>query len=538
MQATIYTHWLGIKNRLNSKRAAVACLFVAVAGKCLIAFVYASLKADKALYLLFAQSLVETGRLAEPVYAFETGTRHYLYDPAVNSPLYSCLCAPFFWLTNSFFTTQLIVAFLGWGLFLTALFTLAKLLFSLWWRVSFFLLFASFFLYPHELGSGPKDTLAAGFSLWAVVVAHRFLTQKANAKATAVLAVLIACVALTKLLYVPLAFLFFAALLVLALCKKSKRHAGQAGLLAGFLLLIGCLVHFFLLLPSYRLAASQIRLPSGVPPPAHGFYPRNLLVSFPFISSSFVNTTLVGVQVERHTPASFADVLNFFRLLDVLLFPVLVWVCVRPYRSIARQPAELLLLAVSMTMTGVLVFLSAAEEPTRYRHIANTFTFIADGRSFLLPMLSLQLFAFRWLFSAQRRRFLRYALALLLFFEASHGLYFVVKEAVTASATPEAKVNNDALQKINAWISEENAKGNRLRLVSSDNAVRRYVQVHNLPAFAFTRLRANPSWMKKGDRFLVVTFPQDSLLLKCIPSTQLIRLRMVEPFVLHTYEVP
>src|SRR5215218_651115 len=166
---------LTLKNLLDSRRAGIICLVIAIVNKSTIAWLYSSLKADKALYLLFAKSFLETGRLAEPVTVFETGNTVYLYDSAIHSPLYSLLCVPFLWITKSYFIAQLIVSFLSWIIFFTALYKLSCLLFQQLWIAHLFILCSGFFLYPHELISGPKDTLAAGLTLWSIILVHQFL---------------------------------------------------------------------------------------------------------------------------------------------------------------------------------------------------------------------------------------------------------------------------------------------------------------------------------------------------------------------------
>jgi hypothetical protein len=62
-----------VKKLLETKWAGIACVFIAILNKCIVSFFSSSLRGDKSLYLLFAQSFLHTGKLAEPIniaYAF------------------------------------------------------------------------------------------------------------------------------------------------------------------------------------------------------------------------------------------------------------------------------------------------------------------------------------------------------------------------------------------------------------------------------------------------------------------------------------
>ncbi|RYF86487.1 MAG: hypothetical protein EON98_03530, partial [Chitinophagaceae bacterium] len=375
---------------LNHKWAAVTCLLLAIVNKCIIAFFFSSLNGDKGLYLLFADSLLKTGTLAEPVSLLENGKTVFVLDPAIHSPLYSLVAVPFLWLTHSFFQTQAIVSVLGWILFYTGLYKLASLIFREKWVVSLFLLCTAFFLYPHELASTPKDTLAVAFTFWSIVLMQQFLHQP-KFQTTVALAITLSCLALVKLLYVPFAAVFLFLLLAFLLLEK-KRYFLHAGLLIASLALIGLLVYQFVFLPSYELGAKNyVGLPDDGTFVRSGLFLSNLWYTFPFISSSLIDTHLWAVQVEKLSGFSFSQVMRFFLLADAVLFVFLFVTSLFFSRQIIANRVMFILLVASVTMVGAVVMLSLTSQTDSNRSIYGVWTFVMDARSFLVPMITLQL---------------------------------------------------------------------------------------------------------------------------------------------------
>ena len=520
----------------DDKRAGVICLAIAILNKSIIAWLYSSLKADKALSLLFAKAFLETGKLGEPVHVIETGNIIYLYDAAIHSPLYSFLCVPFLWATKSYFITQFIVSFLGWIVFFTAVYKIAFLLFQEKWIASLFILFSGFFLYPHELSSGPKDTLATGLTLWSIFFLHQFLTNRPYWRTTVFLAVTLSSLALTKLLYVPVVALLVFIIFTSLFLKREKSYLWQVALLTGAILLLGVLVNTFVFQPAYQWATNNaIRLPLSSTQIVNGFYPQNLLSAFPFISSSFINTQLWAVQIEKLAGFSFGNVMRIFFSLDVLLLAGLLSLCYALRKKIIGNKIVWLLVFSSLALIAVVMCLSLTEKALVYHGSSGSWTYVSDARSFLVPMLILQLMAFAFLFLYQKLRFLRYILLFLFFFASAHGLYFTIKNIATVPAMRQVNANNDALSHVTTILKQKASAGNTLILVSTDRALRRYAQVLQLPAASFTNLPADLSWMNPGNRFLIATYPGDSVHLKKFPKEQLVLFDTVPPFILYTF---
>lgn len=519
---------------LGNKPVALVGLLIAVISKSVIALSYSSLKGDKSLYLLFAKSFLETGVLVEPVQVFEDGSSYYLYNSAVHSPLYSILAAPFLWLTKSYFLTQYILSVLSWIIFYTALYYVVKLVFRHTWQVAAFLLCSAFFIYPHELASPPKDTFAMGFVLWSIFLIHRLVRTNPGLFDAVFLAVTLAGLVAIKLLYIPIAIALFAVSLFLLL-KQWKTHLLHAGILFAMLLLIFTLAYFFVLEPAKGFANPTIQLTQNSINTGGGFHPDYLQYTFPFITSSLFNTHLYAVQIERLTTFSFTDVMQFFVRIDAVLFIGCLVLLIALRKRIIGNLVITLLICTSLVMISAVFALSITGQGTTYKSTGKFWTFVMDARSFLLPMITLQIGLFLFVFELRKLRLLRIAAFLLFTTTCVHGFYFTVKEALTLKKGSD-EISNDAQTRIIAMMNSQK-QNTSPKLVTSDHFLRRYAQVNNLEVYSFSNLSPTLSWINKGDHFLIATFPQDSVYRKYFQPGELMLIDTIQPFVLHRYTV-
>jgi hypothetical protein len=526
---------MAVQKLFGARKATAICLLLALMNKILIAWLYSNLGGDKSLYLLFTQSFLDTGIMAEPVKIFETGADVYLFNPAIHSPLYTLLAAPFLWITKSYFITQLAVSISGWIIFYAGLYKIAQLFLKERWVVNLFILGTGFFLFPHELASTPKDTLAVAFVLWSIFFAHRFF-YLAHWKNTLLLALAITGFCLTKLIYVPSGLIILALIFLFLLRKKNKQQFIQYGILLTSVFIIGLLVHFFIFNPAYQLAKGQtIRLPDDGTVFKTGFYPQNLLHCFPFISSSVINTNFWGVQVEKFSGISFTKQMQFFRLTDLVAVLVLGMLFIKLFKQTRFQKVTVLLIVVSLSVVATVFYLSLTQQAFSYKSASGVFTFVMEARVFLLPMILLQLILFRFVFLVNGWRILRVVLLLLFLFECLHGAYFSFKQLTNASAVINAKANDDSIKKLCAAYKEVAKKKEGLVLVTSDNALRRYALLEKTNASALTNADIKTS-INKG-QYLIATHLLDSVLLKKFPQLNLVPMDTIHPFIVHTYTV-
>lgn len=520
-----------LQSVFNGSHAAWVCCFVAIAAKSLIAWTYTDLVADKSLYLLFAHSFLETRIFAEPVYLIGKSSPVYLFNPAIYSPLYSLLAVPFLWITKSYFATQFILSVIGWGLFFTALYRVALLFFHARWLVNLFILFTGFFLYPHELASTPKDTLATAFTLWSIYFVSRFMQTKPGFRTTVFLAFSLSCLCLTKLIYVPVAPVLLLLLLVVTVIKKDRKQLVYYGGLLALLFFIGIAVTLWVFYPASRLSQpGMATMISNGETFVRGFYPENLLEMYPFLSSAVVNTNFWGVQLERILEISFSKIMMGFRLIDVFLLVALLFLLLFHYRSVLRKKPALLLLATGATLACLVVYLSLTYAPFSSRSSAGNWTYVEDARSFLVPMIAFQLLLFEFVFRSGATSFLRKAIFILFFLEFFHGVYFTAKQ-VSRIGQVESQ-NAGAIKQATAAALQLKKSDEKVSMVTTDNILRRYAMVNGLKAFAVTN---EPFALRAGGRFLVVTHLQDSAFRSAVAIQGQCQKDTISPFVLQYY---
>lgn len=521
----------------GSKLASVACILFAISNKMLLAWLYSDLIEDKSLYLLFSQSLLQAGTLTEPLQVFETGETIQTYNPAALSPFYSVICLPFLAFTNSFFVSQLIASLIGWILFVTSIFNVAQAVFQQRLLANLFVLATGFFLYPHELDSTPKDTFALAFTLWSIFFAWRFFQYKPSVSNSVLLSFALICLAFTKLLYTPLVVLIPAVLLLWL--RSHKKHQSIPYVLFSFFLVVlgvGC-IYAFLISPAkgfpnyYAVIPKEKKLLS-----TDVLFPENITHIYPFVTSSLINSNFWGVQLERLTSLSYAQVMRILRMIDGVALLCLAGLCLVKFRKLLLPNILLLLSLGAFTLLGIVVYLSLVNQPIPYRSAPGSWTWVIDARSFILPMLVLQLLLFLFVFRYIKFKSLRIALLLLFSLECVHGLYFTIKQTANAEMIMRYKEQDDPVKKITARAHEE-AKTQSFGLVTSDQALRRYAILQGINTYTFTKQPIKKDWLKPGDVYLVATLPQDSVLLEKIPSQRLLPLDTVYPFILHRYQV-
>ena len=524
-----------VKSTLNTNRAGLICVALAVLSKCLIAWIYSNLDGDKSLYLLLADSFRQTGILSEPVSLLENGVTRQVYNPAIHSPLYSLLAAPLLWLTSSYFITQLLLSFAGWILFFTALYKVAAIVFATPWLTNLFILCTGFFLYPHELDAGPKDTLAAAFTLWSIYFAYHFIKRQGPFATTLLLAISISCLCLIKLLYAPLAGIFLFALLVWIIKKRSKEHWLQFAYLLVLLSVTAVSIYYLILIPSKQLPTFHASLaPHDGTVNIRGFYPQNLLSTYPFISSSFINTNFWGVQLETIFGVPFPKIMVAFRITDVLLFAVLVAALLRNRKRPIRKIIYIIM-AAAIGLASVVFFLSLIYQSFAYKSSTDLWTYVGDARSFLIPIIALQFALFLFVFKWGGSKIIRLAFFLLFLFECFHGFYFTVKQTANVKEIRNVNQVNSPEKRITERLARLNETDSNWMLVTTGNALRRYALVNAQTAYTFTGQPSSLSWLKKGSHLLIATHLQDSAVLKIFPAQRLTLVDTVRPFILHSY---
>lgn len=464
---TTITAFLG--RHLGTSRAGWICFFLAWLNKALVAITSTSLGGDKALYLLMARSAIDGHGLLEPVaYAGKAETQ-YVFNNAAYSPLYSTIAMPLLWLTRSPALTSVLIDVLAWGSLLLALRTAGLRLLKQAWIVNLMLVSLGFFYFLFEAGSSPKDCLAAGILIWSLLLLQNLLSGKPKRKDLVLLTLSLISLALIKLLYAPLA-----GLLLLVLVLEGWKKLPRKNILLVGLTTVSVLLLVFTLLNALKAHYPPATVFTGERI-TQGFFPGNLLQFYPFITSSLINTNFWGVQLSDILHVEFITIARGFQVIDLMLLPLLLFVLMRLRRQ--AEPGRLLplLLLAALGMLSLIVFASVRTAPVERGSF--DWTYAQDARSFLVPMLVIQLLFFLLLF---RTRFLAPGLArfllLLFLIESLHGLYFTGKQLSLPSKPGFAE---ELVQKSSALGKEH---GRPVRILTSDIYLYRYLAIEGLDA--------------------------------------------------------
>ena len=516
------------KPHLGTKAATIFCLLAALLNKSLIAWIYTDLSGDKSLYLLFAQQLLSGEHPLEPL-GLINGQQNYFFNGAITSPLYSFLAAPLLGLTGSAYATSVIIDVLAWLVFFTGLFRLARLALGEVWAANLLVLCAGFFLYPHELQSPPKDVLAVGLILWAVVVLANSVKAPSRSRAL-LLACLLIAVGLTKFLYVPLVLLMVLLLWYFAFNTQANLKATAVVVT---LVCVGAFVAFFLYLRYLKGLHQQTNI--EMPPPMddfqEGFFPQNLTATFPFISSALLNVNFWCTQLADILKVPFKTVYRFFQGLDLLLVLPLMFFL---KRFVSRsKPAWLIGTLAAAALVCLLMVMSLRYKAVEY-HAGASWTHVKESRSFLFVMIVLQVGLFYLVFYSALLPALKNFLLLLFLIECLHGAYFTTKQVINRQAVAE-NLHRGGLHQTVRRLKALHA--NTAVFLSTPNAqLRQLAQVHGIPVAYYAKDRC-AIFQTAADRSLLVALHQDELFFTgaCVAEKEPDATEPVAPFMLRYY---
>lgn len=513
-----------LRANFNTRAAGVVCLLLALLNKSLVAWLHTDLEGDKALYLLLSKSLLE-GRLPlEPVGFTSLGVFLYDYNAAIVSPLYTFLAAPVLYLTQSFSAASVVMDVLSWGVLLTGLYRFALLLLKERWAVNVMVLCCGFFIYPHELQSGPKDTLSIGLMLWSVWLIQRFITDGPSLARTALSCLVFLMLGLNKFLYLPLILLFLGIMFFYAAKKGGKRMPHVLAILL-FCLLAGAGYYLYVMELGKHALSFETELAQPV---VKRFSPGALVHTYPFISSSLINTNFWSVQLSDMLHLSFEQVILFFQLLDLALLVLLVFLFRALFLRLKEGKKSFLVVGL---LTALLILLMLAAMSVRYEPVVHPgserpWSFVQDARSFLFPMVFLQTILFYSIFRHPSTNIqLRNFLLILFLIESLHGGYFTVKRMLGAEELKQSIQQKSPIKQISNFLTgTQKQLGATIILSTPDAHLRRYALLNNIPVQLFTPC---DSLRTHTTPILYVTFEKDSF-----PCTNVTARDTIKPYAL------
>ncbi len=520
-----------LRTHFSGTGVSVACFFIALLNKILLSWIYTDLEGDKSLYLLFTESLLQGRPLTEPA-GIINNTAPYLYNSAAISPLYSYLCVPFLWLTESFAATSLLADICSWTLFFSGVVKVSRMIYREQWITNLLLISIGFFLYPHQLDSGPKDTLSIGLILWSVYFARGFVGNLRLSYAGGTILCLW-LLGLTKYAYVPLMFVSF--YLLLSLCWQTKEKKAAYGMVLCCIFLIA-LPYYWFFGPSFSPVIQPQLMGDGTTI-VSGFFPSNLSQRFPFVCSVIINTNFWGVQLADIFNTDFSAITRIFQALDLLLLSSLCGLFIWIFRLRSLPPALTYCLCLSIAIALQLCLISVTNKQVTYRGSGNSYTYIQEGRAFFFPILALQLLLFFLLFKTYSlARGLKNFLFLLFMIECFHGAYFSVKQIFNAPAVIAALKINSPVKKLTTELIDLSQRVGPVGLITSSDHLRRYALLHDITTYPIVRQMCPNADLEKSG-YILATYLEDSgIVARCFPMVNLTPLDTLPPFVLHGYK--
>ncbi len=473
---------------LNQKRIGWLFLAIATISKSILVAVFSNYETDKSFYLLLGENLSAGKGFTIPVILLSNpGVTENIYLPSAASPLYSIIAAPLLQLfpDNYFLVTWLIESLSWLLLFIVLRKILLRLTENHFWT-NLFILFSGFFLYTVEVSSSSKDVLALALLFFALLRCINISSPGSRPSFIylIVTGILFFLPGLMKLTYLPLTIVFPLSLWFIGFLKADKRLL-RYGFITLLLSLLLVAVHYFYFhsleirtLALYPDFYSQrwTMAKSGNEYVA-GFFPENLKVLYPFVPASIINLDFLGVQVKTHLYSVYniyGTLLYAINFIGLAIFIAVFFFITKKYFRKSVSDRIFFLLAgmfISLAIITLLSFMSVRYHAVEYKGSVSSWTYVYESRSFLFPIVFLQLCLFVFLFSKKQTaaftHWLRLFFLIIIAISFVHGVYFLAKKSMSLRS-PKQKVMSvnglvtneaDSIQKANpgytVWLATE-----------------------------------------------------------------------------------
>ena len=518
------------KKYFNTITATIVCFLLALVNKTLIAWVYTSLIGDKSLYLLFAKQIVEGKHPLEPL-GMLNGQLYYVYNPAITSPLYSLLAAPLLWLTKSYYAASFVIDIFSWIIFFTGLYHFAVMALKERWLANLLILCTGFFLYPHELGSGPKDTFSIGCMCWISVLLIDLFNQP-NVRKIFLLSLSIIALGLMKFLYTPLCLLFLLLLWIGVIKRKSRQH-----FLSAITVTVICIAAFIAFYSYLQFLQNlhphhNVDAVSTVASIEKGFYPKNMEQTFPFISSALLNVNFWCVQLSDIFSVPFQTIGRSFQLVDLMLLIPVIFFLIQVIKK--ERPGYVWLIGafISSAILFMLFYMSLAHEVI-YIHFGNNWTYVQESRSYFFIIVFLQALLFYFIFRSGFFAAVKNLLFLLFIIECLHGFYFTSKQMLHQF---EIRADNNAVERTVDFLRSANESASFAYLSTPDPHLRYYAQLHHIPVAVFSSNTCKTLAGSMEQPLIVALYSNSSFDTdSCSTGKTLVATDAIEPFELRLY---
>lgn len=458
------------------KSISYLCVVVAICLKTLLYLHFFQLEGDKLFQAVAAKSFVEgNGFTFRHVSPLDLTTP--IIEPVNRWPIgYALLLAPVYWLTGNPGAACIIIDLLSICFFFITLFRLLRLL-----QLPPFLINVIILLSGAAFGqsiSKPTDLLACASLLFACYLFMRFLSDPFKpARYGLIIGVGNVIAPLLRYMYLSSAWVLPAVLLWVGYRKKENRITA-----AGFYAVATTII---LVVAGYVIQKSVVGNAVYMINTEKGFFPQNLLMTYPFIPDAFFDINFVQQQLTLIAGISYLSLYEYLKAANLILLAILVYLFFRylahKYAAVITRWDGFLISsgAINIMILLILAYLSltnSSAPPVPY--LPFEWTFIGDGRYFLFTITILQvvagyyLFNVRWSSGQKYQRAVQSLFLALVFFQLIHTFYFIGKRFDPfGSNGGNVLITNPAKSYIQNRISTARQKGWNIVLTGTDETV-------------------------------------------------------------------
>jgi hypothetical protein len=422
-------------NKFFSSRAATwLCLIIAVLSRVINVLFVSYAGRDKMFHVLQSQSLLHGHGLSIPQYY-----THNLITPVYDftpqwPPGYPILLAPFlkifnydiYWATT---TLDIIIC-------IALIFTVRGICKQTGMpaaAVNIMTLIAGCFEYTFINESLPTDTISLVVFLFGLSLTIKFISSEYFSLRTASFASLFLFLPCFFRYNYPAISLGVAAFIVAIGLMNKDSLLRKKGLVL-FIMTASLTACFFIVM---KLATGHAGYAA---PTQRGFYPENIVHWFPVVPSSYINLAFLTSQGIRFTGVSFETLMLVLEAINVFCILLLIWLFIRLLRKKEFFQAfrSFNWFLVSGFVASVFLFAVLGYVSLTYavqRGFLHDWNYVYEARYFAFANIFLQIAFIGWLFlyGQPKNIFIRiiaWMLAILLFIEVTHNIYFHTKVAL------------------------------------------------------------------------------------------------------------
>lgn len=427
-----------MENIFSGRTGSVIVVVAAIVARAFIQIHFALPDGDKAFQIQAARNFLDGNGLSiYQAYINDLSQQHY--TPLVKwPPGYSFFLMPLLLIckSNFFLATLLLdvstaILFIYYSRRLLQNLNISRVWLNLYTIVS------GFFIFEFCTASSSDFLtltifIAAFTSLFPIIKA-----QELKLPGLFVLSFLLFLTGFTRFMFIPIAFVVPAYLILIGYFEKDKLLTKKGFIV--FVLLAILMSAFLIIQKSYSGASTYITATE------RGFYPEYLLRLFPFSFSAIFNTNLVGVQLERITGLHFSEVYDLligahFLFLFVLLFWLSKWISKK--KIMKWNLCDHYIAIGALTTISIVLLLAVLSLTNKLTTV--DWSFVQEGRYFAFATFFLQQLLFIVLFYFKNslrngRKLFVYGCFAILILSTIHGVYFVLKSAGTNFYSPDTK---------------------------------------------------------------------------------------------------